>query len=305
MKGVRVVMFILILSSVTLLKGEQIIIDNFDDYTWTTLYGKGEIAIFSDNDEAVPGTTVISKNFDSTYDHTTGSGYAVRVDYTIDSYGGIYFVFTSDPAVYSYINGYEYKQLSFYLMAENTTYDWRMELKDYNGQSCNLSLGKISTEWGKFEFDIDTLANMYNNVNFSNLNTLVLLNTNSGSSGKIYIDDIKFDNMAYIDTDTSSGNSVSFSAYKITTDNQSIRIKVQPENDSKISIKIANKGGENIKVINTGDFYYSGGGDAVFEWAGTDNNDNQLRNGIYFVVVKITDKNNKETKIIKPIIIVR
>ncbi len=297
--------FVLFFYSAVFLNAGQVVIDNFDDSTWTTLYGKGEIALTSDNDETVPGSTIISKNFDAAADHTSGSGYAVRVDYTIDSYGGIYFVFTSDPATYSYINGYTYKKLSLYLKADATTYNWRMELKDYNGQKCNFSLGKISTEWTKYEFDMETYANVYNNVNFTNLNSIVLINTNGGSSGKLYVDDIVFDDMSYVETSSADKDTVSFSSFKINSDNQDIRIKITPFEDSKISINIASKSGETASKINTGDFYYQAKSDAVFTWTGSDENNKTLRNGIYMVVIKITTREGKQNKIVKPIVIVR
>ncbi len=298
----NLIFFIFLLSN---LFSEEIIIANFDNGAWSTLYGGGEISLTSDNDEVPAGNTVISKSFDSTFDHTSGSGYSVKLNYNIDSYGGIYFVFTSDATLHPYINGYKYKYLYFYLRSSSETSDWYMQLKDKDNNKIELSLGKIGTEWNKFEYNLENLAQIYNSVNFSNLNILVLINTNNSSSGTLYIDDIVFDDMGYIDTFYSANHKISLSSYKIDTDNQEIRIRIIPSSLTKIKISALNQEGMNIKKFDTGDFYYTPKNEYIFIWNGKDDNNQYINNGIYFLKINFTDNNGKSSTVIKPILVVR
>ncbi|MBN1898807.1 MAG: hypothetical protein JW827_08525, partial [Spirochaetes bacterium] len=251
---------------------------------------------------------VISKTFDSGNDHTTGSGNSIKLDYNIDQYGGIYIIFTDTNAVnlllHPYINGEEYRKFSFWIKSLVSTSDWIIDIKDKDGNKARFLAGNIGTSWQRKEYDLVDIGNQFPAVKITNVNTLVLLNTNSGSMGTIWIDDIVVDDLEFLDISESKENLIKFSHLKIDRNNQSIRLSITPKLNSKIKIEILNKKGIKVTEIVTGDFYYTGGTEYTFEWYGKDINDASLRNGIYFMKIKI-DNQQKSAKVIRPIGIFR
>lgn len=299
------IIFLLSCSFPLLAVTNQVVIDNFDDGTWTTLYGGGEIGLLSDKDEAIPGSTVLTKSFDSASDHTTGSGNALKLDYDIDQYGGVYLVFTANANQHPYIDGNTFKQLSFWLRSSKTTSDWVMELKDTSNNKASVNLGTITDKWQKYEYNIQELANLFPALHIESLNTLVFINKVSGSDGALWLDDLLFDTLAYADTlATDNASSIKFSDYKINVNNQSIRIAVELKKPAYIRIKLFNKQGLSTARLLTGDFLYDKDTEHVFEWDGKDENSNFLKNGVYFIRIEI-DSRDEQTQIVKPVGIFR
>ncbi len=276
----------------------QIVIDNFDDGNWTTLYGNGEIGLTYDQQESA-GNTIISRNIDSS-DHTTGSGKSLKLVYTIDVYGGVYIVFTANTNLKPYIDGNKYKQLSFWLKSSAGISSWQMELKDNDGNKAVKNLGNIGTEWTKFTYDLIELGSQFGALKLDKLGTLVFINKSSGATGSLWIDDILFDSLGYKDSaGTPNAYNVNFSDFKINKDIQSIRIGIRLKEISSISIEFLDKNGVKVSEIPTGTFQYSINTEHTFEWDGKDYNNTRLKNGLYFIKIEINSLNNK-SKVIKP-----
>ncbi|MDD5067611.1 MAG: hypothetical protein PHF84_11260 [bacterium] len=280
----------------------QIVLDNFDDGNSLTLYGKGDIGITSDKELAIPGNSIIIKKFDPLNDHTTGSGNSLKLEnYVVDSYAGIYFDVTADPVENPYIDGSVYREFAFYLKSSTATTDWKMEMKDWDDNKVAVSLGNIPVVWTRFVFPLPESTNICRHINITNIRTIVLINKVNSSAGSLWIDDMLFDDFLFQDeTQSGSHSKVVLSDQKIYKNNQVIRIKIIPFQESVITIQVQNADGRKISSLPVSSSYYPAAQEQVFEWDGKNTHGSLLRNGIYFLTIKIKSR-NKEEKVVKPI----
>jgi hypothetical protein len=294
------VLAVLVLSS--FLRANQIVLDNFNDGNSTTLYGRGEIGLTTDRDEVPAGFTIMTKRFDPLNDHTTGSGYSLKLEnYLIDVYGGVYLNVTGDIVAHPYIDGSVYKDFSFFLKSSTATTDWSLEIKDWDDHKVTLALGTVPQDWTKFRFDLAGNTNICRHINVTNVKALTFIDRVKNSSGSLWIDDIVFDDLQYKDTSTADDrNRISFSDQKIYQGNQVIRVSIIPIRDSVITIKVCGSAGREEFTLPLSSQAYTSAQEHVFEWDGRDGKGTMLRNGIYFILIKVRNDAGEE-KIVKPI----
>jgi hypothetical protein len=295
-------MMCVVLALSAFLQANQIVLDNLSDGNSTTLYGKGEIGLTTDKDELPPGNTIMTKKFDPLNDHTAVSGYSLELEnYLIDSYGGVYLNVTSDIVTYPYINGSVYRDLSFYLKNSTVSTDWSLDITDWDNIKVRTRLGAIPQGWTKFGFDLITSTNISLHINITNIKALVFINTKNNSAGSLWIDDIVFDDLQFQDmSPAGNGNQVSLSEQKIYPNNQAIRLNIIPYKDSTITIRVCQSDGREVFTLPVSSQPYSGGQGHLFVWDGRDNRGTMMRNGIYFLTIRIKNALNEE-KIVKPV----